>query len=447
MLPRLPNGLLESQVALATTNLETLGPTIRSAAVSPRRPRVLNFSFTFGGSLFIGVTILVGLAAISAEANMLYVMFGLSLGALIVSGSLSARSIRGLAVVREHPHAVFAGHGFVIQYRLTNTRRRGRGYSIRVGEHGTRGQAPAPLPAVPSQAHPRRNHGAGRRRPSAPALAAAEGYVARIDAGETVVAAVAARADRRGRVLLHDVTVSTRFPFGLFRKFARARLEDELFVLPALGRLRESIEPHNLRSASPRLRQRRPRGWVHEEFYGLREYRHGDNPKLIHWRRSARTGEWVVRELRDDPRRQVWVVLDPHVDGTPDADAAFERAVQCAATCCVAALESGALTGLLVLEAPPLVTPPLSGVEHRLQFLKTLALVRPTRGAATLEVARTLRWRSQWTGHAILISAERTAVAAGLTALMQRRCRSVKSITVRGEEFGAFFEPAADTRP
>jgi len=259
-----------------------------------RRPRLINFAFTFGGSAFIMVALLVGLAAVSSEANMLYVCFGLCLGAMIVSGMFSTRAISGLVVVREFPQAVCAGTPFVIRYHLQNTKRHSRCYSVRVREH---------LP------------------PGTPGVVA-DGFVVRIDPRETVTVAAPAVGRQRGHLPLSRITVATRFPFGMFTKFARADAAGTIYVFPTPGRIREPLLPLGTTQPHMSQRSRHPIGMMKDEFYGIREYRHGDHPKLIHWRRSARTGELLVRELKDDPRSQVLVVLVPHL---PDAGHAAGR--------------------------------------------------------------------------------------------------------------------------
>ena len=433
----------------STANLHVLGATLRTDPVRPSRPRILNFAFTFGGAVFIGISLLVGLAAVSAEANMLYVCFGLCLGAMIVSGTLSTRAITGIVLTRACPQAVSVGQPCDITYVLTNTKRRGRCYSVRVKEALQEGVALGPC----------------------------EGYVTRIDAGQSAVLTIPARGDRRGKARLTRVVVQTRFPFGMFTKFTRASPESDIFILPALGRLLQPLLPTSSLARQRSDRQRQARGWFNDEFYGIREYRRGDNPKLIHWRRSARTGALVIRQMRDDPRRHLMVIFNPYLDGpaqgfgrresTRDrasrsndqrsADQAFELAIQCAATCCVTGLESGILVGLVILGKTPLVLPPVAGVEHRLDFLKTLATLEPCHDYDPIEVAAMIRWQDQWQGHGLLIAAteatkrrsdEATKGLAGsdeLQIVLTRHCRSMRSFVAGSEAFDRFFEPAART--
>jgi uncharacterized protein (DUF58 family) len=74
-------------------------------------------------------------------------------------------------------------------------------------------------------------------------------------------------------------------------------------------------------------------------FVAMREYVIGDDPRLIHWPTTARTGTLMVREHVEVRRPEFTVVLDTAASaGTPDD---FEEAVDVAATLAVHALRTG----------------------------------------------------------------------------------------------------------
>jgi uncharacterized protein (DUF58 family) len=74
-------------------------------------------------------------------------------------------------------------------------------------------------------------------------------------------------------------------------------------------------------------------------FVSMREYVAGDDPRMIHWPTTARTGTLMVREHVEVRRPEFTVVLDtaPSV-GTPED---FEEAVDVAATLAVHAIRTG----------------------------------------------------------------------------------------------------------
>ncbi len=74
-------------------------------------------------------------------------------------------------------------------------------------------------------------------------------------------------------------------------------------------------------------------------FVSMREYVAGDDPRMIHWPTTARTGTLMVREHVEVRRPEFTVVLDTApTAGTADD---FEEAVDVAATLAVHAIRTG----------------------------------------------------------------------------------------------------------
>jgi uncharacterized protein (DUF58 family) len=116
-------------------------------------------------------------------------------------------------------------------------------------------------------------------------------------------------------------------------------------VLPPIGRLGETARRRLARRAAERIRRtsRRPGA---DEFQTLREYRPGDNPRLIHWRTSARAQTLVRRVLHDEQGEDLVVLLDTRV--APHAEVRhLELAVSCAATLLVHAQKEGRRASVL----------------------------------------------------------------------------------------------------
>jgi uncharacterized protein (DUF58 family) len=155
--------------------------------------------------------------------------------------------------------------------------------------------------------------------------------------------------------------VTTRFPFGLFAKSAPVTVDAEIVVYPALRPVPTDVwrRAQGSAFASPR---RAGRG---HGLRNLREYRAGDDPRLIHWRLSAKRGALVVREL--DAR----IVLIG--TGAREAERR-EGALSDAASLARALLRAGAA---VALAGPGIALPAGRGRDQERRALTALALYDP----------------------------------------------------------------------
>ena len=120
---------------------------------------------------------------------------------------------------------------------------------------------------------------------------------------------------RRGRYAWGPVLASSGYPFGLAYRRKELAPAEEVIVLPRQGRMHRGLFRRLLWSATsdPDRRRRQPRRHpaAQDQFHGLRPFRAGDNPRAVHWRTSARRGEWMVQEFEDLPGDNLLLVFDP----------------------------------------------------------------------------------------------------------------------------------------
>ncbi len=254
----------------------------------------------------LAVTVGLGLTAMNTGNNLLYLLESMILALIVVSGVLSEQSLRGLRVTPVVPDGIYAGAPCTVGARLVNTKRRRPSFSIGLDRAGT-----------------------GER------LA----YVTRLGPGEERLLTWEETLPRRGRHRVTGVRLTTRFPFGLFLKASRATGADEVIVYPR----RVPAPSALLRQASgvgSAPASRRGRG---HDVHDLRGYRSGDDPRLIHWRVSARTGTLTVREMEAESAQDAYLVL--RGDGAADAER-LETALAEAAAVASVLLGRGARVGL-----------------------------------------------------------------------------------------------------
>jgi len=117
----------------------------------------------------------------------------------------------------------------------------------------------------------------------------------------------AARSLRRGLVRERTFSGETAWPLGMFRWQIEVVLDARLLTEPARATLPQSILSA-LAAAEAEARAGRRDG--QDEFHALREYRDGEDARLVHARRSAALGEPVRRVLRGSPAPRCALVVD-----------------------------------------------------------------------------------------------------------------------------------------
>jgi uncharacterized protein (DUF58 family) len=307
------------------------------------------FPPTREGWWFLVATVLIGLGAVNGGLNLLFALWGMMLFLIIASGVLSELGLAGLEVRRAPPPVIHAGAPYLMGIALANRKRRLPAFSIEVEDL---------LEGRPIEKRC---------------------YFLKLPAGRTQETAYRHTIARRGRHRLTGMRLATKFPFGLVQKSRDLASPTEVIVYPALV----PVEPAVLRGLPVRHGGTRQRLRSHDgDFFGLRDFRPGDDPRDIHWRTSARRGTPFVRENEDDEGSEVTVVLDNAAGATPEA---FEAAVSQAASYTLALLGRG-LRVALALRGATLAAD--TGPAQATRILRALALVEPARADAPL-VSRT----------------------------------------------------------
>src|SRR6476659_1036794 len=92
-----------------------------STATAVHRKPSLDFSLT--GLVYCSMMMFMGLAAINSQANLLFGVFGLMIGTLLVSGTISKLVLRRLVLQRVLPELAVVGQTTTVTYEFTNTKR------------------------------------------------------------------------------------------------------------------------------------------------------------------------------------------------------------------------------------------------------------------------------------------------------------------------------------
>jgi uncharacterized protein (DUF58 family) len=145
--------------------------------------------------------------------------------------------------------------------------------------------------------------------------------------GETAIEAPLAFA-LRGVYELGPAEVGVTDPFGLLRFVRKFEERTEVVVYPEA----HDLPGFPLSGGQVEVGARGSRGQRGDEFASLREYRHGDDRRHIHWKSVARTGELYVKEFAIEAPRRYTVVLDLRREGLRTLETEVEDAVSAAAS-------------------------------------------------------------------------------------------------------------------
>jgi uncharacterized protein (DUF58 family) len=330
------------------------------AAYPPRKkywlPRTIRP--TREGWWFIGACFAVGLAATNTGNNLLYLILAMLLSLMAISGVLSEQTMRHLRLQRELPRRLFAGAQVPVRVWLVNRKRRLPSFALHLTEADPAGGRTAThfLLAVPPQ---------GRQ---------AWQY--------------ALTFPSRGWHRLPGLRLRTQFPFGLFAKVSRPILADPVLVYPLLRALAPGEVPSVL---EPGWRERDRRGQG-ASLRNLRPYRPGDDPRLLHWKTSAKAGDLMVKELADEDRPRVLLLVEDPAPATPPET--LEANISYAASLAAHAIRLGFQVQLMTAEGGTGFgqgEPHLDRILGRLAVYRAPEALRPL--ALSGEPGRTLRIR------------------------------------------------------
>jgi uncharacterized protein (DUF58 family) len=244
-----------------------------------RPPRSLKV--TRSGRIFLAISLGVGLGALNTGNNLLFLLLGLMLSTIVVSGVMSERCLRHLHIERLPASAAFAGEPFVLSWSIVGSG--GPAFALILCEAGNG--------------------------------LSAEGTCAYLPAGEERVVRARAIAPRRGPVALQGVRVTTQFPLGLFAKSRLFTLPGTLLVFPKRSVMVGRALPARREQAGDQGSNNRIEG--SGDFVDFRELGDGEDARRVHWKKSAAAGR-LLRTVREREEHSSYLLRIPaHL--SPDA--------------------------------------------------------------------------------------------------------------------------------
>ncbi|HEU4780236.1 MAG TPA: DUF58 domain-containing protein [Steroidobacteraceae bacterium] len=181
-----------------------------------------------------------------------------------------------------------------------------------------------------------------------------------LPAGGSARADIGLSLERRGRVAVDRITLSTTFPFGLFRAWTYVHIKVGLLAWPV---------PRGRHETPPEAASGGNAPAVHrvgdEEWAGLREFRSGDSPRQVAWGAYARGRGLLVKTYQSPAAHHRLFDLA----AVPGAD--LEQRLEQLSAWIVGAHARGERFGVRLGDQ---MLPPDGGNEHRTRCLNGLAL-------------------------------------------------------------------------
>jgi len=218
----------------------------------------------------------VGIAALNTGNNLLFLVLGMQLALIIVSGIMSEMSLRHLTVTRRLPPRAQAERSHIVEIEIHNKKKYAASYAVEVED--IRAEQPPDKRC----------------------------FFLKIGPKSSQIAAYRRKPHRRGKDRHEGFRIATRYPFGLFEKSTRLHKIDELIVYPATDptTIKATAPDHNQHSI-----QQHTRG-NGSEIIGIRPMAEGDAINDIYWQKSTIPNQLVVKERARELKPNAHISLD-----------------------------------------------------------------------------------------------------------------------------------------
>jgi len=358
--------------------------------------QAVHLRIVIGGWVYMVLALMVGIAAVRTHMPLMFILFGTMIGGLAFSAVLARGMLIGLRVQRELPQRAWQHETLHFGYSLRNLRTR-PGMALSVQEIEPQG------------------------------IEDSCGFCVYLPGRSMFRAGSRLEAIHRGRISLETICLSTRFPFGLITFTRKVSQPESLVVWPAKGKLNADSLRYGATLTTSAQPGRLQGG--QDEFIGLRNYRSGDNPRWIHWRRTAGREIPVIREMAHPLPEILFLCLDVKLEDKSDPLAIpdRERLLRFAATIIDSALGRGYQVGLGMQcgDGIKIISPGM-GVGKRIDLLDALAEVDDADTTAFNEVLAKIPAKCLVNAHAMLVSNHPKKVSADRMTELRVRSRCME---------------------
>lgn len=267
------------------------------------------YHLTWGGVVFVLLTVLIGAATSQRRENLLVWVFASMLAWVIVSGLLSGGMMMAVRVRRVMPTRGAVGDPLHVRYDISSVSKLWSIFDLRIVEQ-------TKVPSTPARLQ----------------------HCAR---GTTHASEGKLHPTTRGLLRMNRIRCASGFPFGLIVKSVEFAQPADVMIHPKISRLRVDTLPRLLARAGGTGQQLTSVARGSDEIQGLREYRAGDSLRTVAWRRSAMLPALVVMDRSAPNTHRLCIVLDLRLSSSEPLKQSDEHAIAMTASLVVHAQRAG----------------------------------------------------------------------------------------------------------
>lgn len=261
--------------------------------------------------------------------------------------------------------------------------------------------------------------------------------ITKMSRGVDVTHSYSLRCTRRGVYDVGPLVAVTSDPLGLTERDTLIAESFELLVHPRVERV--SDRPLTRQYEDPPIRPPVSKPWPSGlEFYGMREYQPGDDPRRIVWRATARIGKVMVRESEQGITDHITVIVDTdrtnHSRDGFEYSESFETGIRAAASLADRHLAEG--YEIRVESNQGTVMRPSRGEQFRLPMLDAFTRLEMSREPLTNLIMR-LIGDPQRDAHNILVTPRLGRTEAAQLRILLNKGVSILVVALLWEEENA----------
>ena len=291
-----------SLVFIVLILLFVVPPLARSASAEASQMN-LPFEFTVGGAIILVLIVIVGFSAWSTGNNLLFLILSLLAASLVVGFFIGNCCLKKLDVKMRFPETIFAGEPTPILVSLHNRKRIFPTFSVVAEVRGKESEKSVLFDEI-KKILPERW---AEKMTRPPVIKHTLDYFVHVRRARSMENTAEHIFPRRGRFIIKDFELSTKFPFGFFRHRRRLSAQAaEIVIYPKLVSIDEETTDLPLNAGKFVA----PKRGLGQDLLAMRDYQPMDDLRRVDWKATARTRRLIVREFSAEDERRVTVVFD-----------------------------------------------------------------------------------------------------------------------------------------